>query len=365
MSKNRELLILDEIIRHYTFRQEALSARRLAKQSNLSLSPTTIRNLMDDLSQLGLLTTEGAVRGRIPTQKAYQIHLDGLKLQKPQLRGSGLNIDALDESTGKHLEYALRQVGQFLMEESGLIAVAFLPSRDDALLDWVRLFALEDNQVLVCVRTLFGELWSKLLRSQKPFSQSLLDEVQGFLNETYHRRSLRKIRQDVMRGKPQSVLADMVSVGSAFRMLRRAFEWDNTPRWHFWGQEKLYRWPQYNHPLRLEQLNQILNIPLPLLSALQQGRRMQLPHAASEDLADSPQKSHSFSSKAGSELRIAIGSELGIAGLEDFSLTGCSFQHQGWQGWLALLGPIWMNYAQNLALAHQAADSLNQWLDSL
>ncbi len=341
MNQYRTLVILDEIINHYASHQEALSARLLARNSQLSLSPTTIRNLMDDLSQQGLLTTEGVSRGRIPTPKAYTVYLHRLQ-QQPD---TATEIPPLDELKGKQLKQALDQAGEFLAKESNFTVFAWLPPRNEDPLDWVRLFAIENNQVLVVTRTLFGELWCKVLTSSDPFPQSLLDEVQQYINSNYHKQSLSNIRQDVMVGKPQAVLANMPSIGSAFRLLRRAFEWDDAPRPYYWGKKTIYRWLKFENIQQIKQIEKYFQDPQPLLEVLKQGHSI----------------THSANPK--NELKVAIGSDL--PHFSSISITGCSVQLNQWQAWIALLGPIWMNYQQMIALTHQTTQQFNQWLGSL
>ncbi|HEX7926392.1 MAG TPA: hypothetical protein VF678_02305, partial [bacterium] len=125
---DREAQILDEIIQYYLKHQEAVSARTLSKISRLDLSPTTIRNLMEDLSSGGFLTNEGVPRGRIPTQKAFTVYVTRLGGRAARGHPPELRLQAADGLPT--LGEGLAQVGRALAEQTGWVAVATLPPRD-------------------------------------------------------------------------------------------------------------------------------------------------------------------------------------------------------------------------------------------
>lgn len=333
----REEAILDEIIRYYMSRHEAISARTLSKISRLSLSPTTIRNLMEDLSAEGFLTTQGVTRGRIPTQKAFAIYVRKLGSQRPPHRIRAPEIQPLEEGRPPRLDAALEAMGGFLAEETGLVALAELPGRDRYPLDWVRFFAMPDNQVLVVLQTLFGDLWSKLLVAAERFPEDLLEEVGRFIRQTYRGASLEAVRDDIMAGEPKEILGAMPSLGAGFRMLRKAFEWNDVPGWRFWGESNLFHVPEWSDAEQLLRLHRILRDPALLERALGQGRQIE----------------------GGT---VSIGTELSCPGLEDGALVAFPFGWGPWQGRMAVLGPMRMEYAQVFNLTAQVSRELSTFL---
>ena len=335
----REHAILEEIIQYYLDRHEAISARTLAKISRLSLSPTTIRNLMEDLSTAGLLTTEGVTRGRIPTQKAFAIHVARLGERKVQPKARPPQIAAMEEGKPERLQAVVHQMGRFLAGQTGCLALAALPQHDRYPLDWVRFASMPDRQVLVTLRTLFGDLWCKLLVSADPFPDDLLEEVGRFINTTYRGRTLAAIRNDIMAGEPKELLASMPSLGAAFRMLRKAFEWEQGRDRPTWGTDNLYRIPELHVPEQLLSIHRALSDAEFLSDTLQRGRRV----------------------NGG---WIAIGTETGYPGLENCALTGYPFGWRNWQGLVAVLGPMRMNYAQVFGLTAECAGVIDRFLQN-
>ncbi len=337
---HREMTLLEEIVQHHMQWHRAVSARTLSKISQLALSATTIRNLMEDLSTDGLLTTEGVSRGRVPTQKAYAIYITRMREKKMEskvaLPPSCAQSVANNEEVLR-LESLLRHVGHFLAAESHLVCIAWLGSKEGHLLDWVRLSAAPGNQVLVVIHTLFGRLWSKLIKPSQLFPPDLLDEVQAFLCQRYRGLSIETIREDIMSGEPQEVLGSTQSLGAVFRMLRNAFTWGDESEYKLWGQEYVHTWEECADSVRMLRVLHLLSNPEPLVQALLRGRQL-------------------------STGRISLGNELRVDGLDPFAVVGHPFGGVSWKGWLLVFGPLWMNYTQILGLTGKTASFLDNSL---
>ncbi|HUJ73856.1 MAG TPA: hypothetical protein VL359_03320, partial [bacterium] len=304
--EQREQAILEEIIHYYLQHHEAISARTLAKISRLALSPTSIRNLMEDLSAAGLLTSQGVPRGRVPTQKAFSIYVT--RLRAPPAREEA-PLPGLETGVALTLAEALERVATRLAGQTGCVALAALPHPDLYPLDWVQLSAAPADQVLVVLRTRFGDLWSKLIPTPAPFPDALLGEVAHTLTRAYRGQALGRIREDIMRGEPKELLERMPSMGAAFRMLRRAFEWDAPQRPLLWGEENLVPLLAEAGPEEHLRLHRALHDPALLTQSLAGGLAV---HGA----------------------RVSIGTGTGYRGLEECAVVGQPFGTPSWEGWL-------------------------------
>jgi len=336
-SLQREQGILEEIIRYYMETQEAISARTLSKISTLSLSPTTIRNLMEDLSDAGLLTAEGVTRGRIPTQKAFTLYVTRLRPKRPQSSATLPKVEAMDETGQLSLADVVFQRGDFLARKTGLLVMALLPGKDFFPLRWMRFNTVPEHQVLVVVKTLFGDLWSKTLQSTKPFPEELLFEISRLIGDRYQGQSLAAIRNEIMSGEPKDILENMPSLGAAFRMLRRAFEWGEQDTLLHWGRKNLLQLREYQDPQNLRHLFTILE--------------------DSEVLGGILKHAHPLAGGL-----VVIGTDTGYPGLEQSAVLAFPFSWQDWRGWMAVLGPMHMNYRQVAEYTTEVAHSLSVYL---
>jgi transcriptional regulator of heat shock response len=145
-----------------------------------------------------------------------------------------------------------------------------------------------------------------------------------------------RIRQDIMAGEPKDLLERMPSLGAAFRMLRKAFEWSRSPQ-QAWGQENLFRMQVGQDARHLYLLQQALAHPELLRRGLSAGRKV-------------------------GGAQVALGTETGYEGLEPCALIGHSFGAGHWEGTLGVLGPMGMNYSHILEEVLAAARSLSDYV---
>ena len=74
----RQLTILDAIIRNYLATGEPVGSRTISKYTDLNLSSATIRNEMSDLEEMGYIVQPHTSAGRIPSDKGYRLYVDHL-----------------------------------------------------------------------------------------------------------------------------------------------------------------------------------------------------------------------------------------------------------------------------------------------
>ena len=86
--------LLQLLIRRYIDQGEPVGSRTLSREPGLGLSPATIRNVMSDLEELGLIRSPHTSAGRVPTQLGYRIFVDTMMKVKP------LNNEAIEEISG-------------------------------------------------------------------------------------------------------------------------------------------------------------------------------------------------------------------------------------------------------------------------
>ena len=80
---NRSRQLLKTLIERYIIEGQPVGSRALSKFSGLDLSPATIRNVMSDLEEMGLVASPHTSAGRIPTPKGYRLFVDSLITVQP------------------------------------------------------------------------------------------------------------------------------------------------------------------------------------------------------------------------------------------------------------------------------------------
>jgi len=166
--------------------------------------------------------------------------------------------------------------------------------------------------------------------------------VQRFLCGQVRGHAIAQVREQIMRGEPLDVLGGAASLGAAFRLLRRAFEWGDAPRSLAWGEERLFGVKAFHDADKLVKLHRALRDPELLPRAERRGRAIEGGW-------------------------VVIGNETGQRGLDDLSVVAFPFGWQEgwalpWRGAIAVAGPMHMDYGRVLQSVHGAASALERQL---
>lgn len=126
----RAQYLLKILVNRYIREGQPIGSRTLSKESNIDLSPATIRNVMADLEEMGLVCSPHTSAGRIPTVRGYRLFVDTLlqvnplKSEEEQwLRGQ---LNATYDN-----QQLLEQTSNLLSELTHLTSVVVLPRRHD------------------------------------------------------------------------------------------------------------------------------------------------------------------------------------------------------------------------------------------
>ena len=83
MLNDRARALLKALVERYIVEGQPVGSRTLSRHSGLDLSPASIRNVMADLEELGLVASPHTSAGRVPTPRGYRLFVDTLLTVKP------------------------------------------------------------------------------------------------------------------------------------------------------------------------------------------------------------------------------------------------------------------------------------------
>ena len=137
------------LVEHYIQEGNPVGSRTLAKDSDLSLSPATIRNVISDLEELGLVASPHTSAGRIPTVQGYRLFVDSLltvrELDRSELGQFKQLLDPKVDST----ELLLSNASSLLSGVSQMAGVVTMPKLQVTILRHIEFLPLSDHRVLV------------------------------------------------------------------------------------------------------------------------------------------------------------------------------------------------------------------------
>src|SRR6516225_1317735 len=187
--------IFRRIVESYLESGEPVGSRTLSK-SGLSLSPASIRNTMQDLTQLGLLGAPHISAGRMPTHAGLRLFVDGLLEVGDVAEEERRSIEARLRAHGRNYEDALNEASAILSGLAGGAAVVVTPTRD-AGVKHVEFVALGGERTLAIMVFEDGTVENRLIRLPAGVTPSALQEASNFLNTRLRGRTVVEARVDL------------------------------------------------------------------------------------------------------------------------------------------------------------------------
>ena len=192
----REREILTAIVETFIATGEPVGSRTLARANREGLSPATIRNVMADLSDAGLLEQPHTSAGRVPTTEAYRYYVE-------QLTGKARLSDE-DENIIQDSLHGIADVQEFMERTSHVLSllshnvgVAVAIGGPKNALEHVYFSRLGDQKVLAVLVTRSGLVRDRVLRLDLP--QSELDAAARFINENFRGWTMEALRTELAR----------------------------------------------------------------------------------------------------------------------------------------------------------------------
>jgi len=190
--------IFRQIVESYLATGEPVGARNLSRILPMTLSPASVRNVMSDLEQLGLVYAPHTSAGRLPTETGLRFFVDAL-----------MQIGDLTEHDRKAIEAQVAGAGQsksleaVLTEASGLLsglsraAGVVLTAKSNQRLKHIEFVRLEPERALVVLVTEDGQVENRVLNIPVGLPTSALIEAANFLNARIRGRTLAEVRAEI------------------------------------------------------------------------------------------------------------------------------------------------------------------------
>ncbi|PKD38599.1 heat-inducible transcriptional repressor HrcA [Methylomonas sp. Kb3] len=195
----RSLYLLKTLVERYIQDGQPVGSRLLSKDPQLKLSPASIRNVMADLEEMGLIHSPHTSAGRVPTVSGYRLFVDSLLTVKPL---ASSELDQLQHGLKGEADKAsdvLNKASKLLSDVTRMAGVVTLPRRESVTLRHIEFLPMSNTRVLVIFVTDDQEVHNKIIHTHKQFSSAELQQAANYLNSVYSGRSLAKIRDLVVR----------------------------------------------------------------------------------------------------------------------------------------------------------------------
>ncbi|MDG0853817.1 heat-inducible transcriptional repressor HrcA [Roseateles puraquae] len=214
MLDERSKSLLKTLVERYIADGQPVGSRTLSKASGLELSPATIRNVMADLEELGLIASPHTSAGRIPTPRGYRLFVDTMLTAQPGL---------IDVETAKlqpdQPQRVIASAAQMLSNLSSFVGVVTAP-RKPSVFHHIEFLRLGERRVLVILVSPDGDVQNRVIFTAQDYSQSELAEASNRLNAGYVGLTLEAVRErlrhevDALCGEIGQLMSAAVEVGT-------------------------------------------------------------------------------------------------------------------------------------------------------
>ena len=190
---SRSAAVLREIVEQYVETGGPVGSRTLSRRLPMPLSPATIRNVMADLTEAGLLFAPHTSAGRLPTDRGLRLFVDGLLQFGDISPGEREQIATALEARGRSLQDTLGEVSSMLSGLSSAAGLVLAP-KSDGEVRHIEFVPLGPGRALVILVSADGQVENRVIEIPPGLPPSSLNHASNYLNAQLSGRSLSELR---------------------------------------------------------------------------------------------------------------------------------------------------------------------------
>src|SRR5713101_5044276 len=340
LNSKRNQQILADIVRAYVTTGEPVSSRTISKSHSEQLSSASIRNVMADLEDAGLLFQPHTSAGRVPTAAAYRFFAQQIAAQAT-LSEEDKNWIRQELEGATTAEEVTERAGHMLAAVSRGLGIIVMPPLAHTVLEHVRFLLLPDGRVVVVLISVGGATRDKILRPERNFTQADLDRTAEYLNTHYARWTLEAIRGDLMTKLAQERERYEKIAGDALALCDPSLLADSTAQQVYMeGAAQIAAAPEFADQAQLREL----------LAAIEEKHRLV---ALLNICIDAPEPVY---------VQIGI-DEMSAAGQNLALISAAYTRRDHMQGSLGVLGPMRMQYERAMTAVAYVAQLFGETLN--
>ena len=212
MLDDRAKLLLKALVERYIADGQPVGSRTLSRATGIELSPATIRNVMSDLEELGLIVSPHTSAGRIPTARGYRLFVDTmLTVRQGQFATQSLAPDQPQK--------VISNAANLLSSLSQFVGVVIAPRRSSVFRQ-IEFLRLSERRLLVIIVSPDGDVQNRVIFTEVDYTQANLVEAANYLNSHYVGLALEEVRArlqnevETLRSEIASLMQAAVTVSS-------------------------------------------------------------------------------------------------------------------------------------------------------
>lgn len=340
---DRQAEILFALVELFNHSGEPVGSKAIARLGHIRVSSATIRNVMGDLEEQGLLHQPHTSAGRVPTSEGMRFYVDCL-IESGRLVGRKEGDWEMKLRGGPvaDVDTLVRSAGQVISQITRLTSIVSSPRVGSIRLKDLHLAWVSEHRVLAILVTEDGRVFNRIIHVEERLDPESLSRMQAYLSELVVGLNIEEVRR--------RVLQELRSETARYRQfMRRALEISQVAlevatRSELFVEGSL-------HMLEFAELAGDIERIRDVLGGLEDRERVL---GVLDGVCESM------------EVQTLIGAELGSDWGSDLSLIACGYGKGGMQaGLVGVIGPIRMNYARLIPIVEHTARILSKELEEL
>ena len=325
--------LLRTLIGRYIRGGEPVGSQTLARHAGLDVSPATIRNILADLEDAGLLASPHASAGRVPTAQGYRVFVDSLLQVQPLREGEVARLRE-ELPAGAGTQALLGSASELLSAMTRFVGVVSVPRREQFAFRRIEFVAIDPQRVLCVLVFADGEVENRILATRRAYGGSELERISNHLNNQFAGLPLQHIRRALLRELRVARDEMQQLLARSMELAEQALA-PGPDDLLLAGQTRLMGVQDLSDVERLRELFEAFARKREILQLLDRTVQAQ-------------------------GIRIFIGEETGLAPLEGVSLVTAPYAASDGQvlGVLGVIGPTRMAYERVIPVVQAAADVL-------
>lgn len=336
----REKEVLKFIVENFVKSALPIGSRNISKQTDLNLSPASIRNIMSDLEDLELISTPHTSAGRVPTDKGYRFYVNSL-MKDERLTEDEKNylksFFAENESASLDNGKVFSEISLILGKISHQLTIVTQPFLNEGVLQNIELVNISSNKILVVLNISGGFVKTVIMEIDVEVSKSKLDALSIFLNEKLQGLSLKVIRETFKERVKDSSLVDANLIQMFINSKDKIYgDDDANDKFFVGGRGEIILQPEFDDPVSFKNIIEIA-----------EDRNLVIHILNSSDFKEG-------------DVTVKIGEEIQEGKLKDYSLILSSYKMGNVKGNVGIIGPKRINYPKMITLLKYTSHLLSE-----
>lgn len=323
----RQLTILDAIIRNYLATGEPVGSRTISKYTDLNLSSATIRNEMSDLEEMGYIVQPHTSAGRIPSDKGYRLYVDHLIEQNEKKDKEISDMKEFVIEKTEKMDKILKQAAKMLATNTNYATLVSAPDVNHNKVKFIQLSQVDDQHLLAVIVMNNNMVRNKMVNLYEALDNETILKLNILLNTSLNGLAMNEINLGtIARLKEQAGIHSGI-VSDVLDALVQTFAESEDLKIYTSGATNILKYPELSDSESVATL----------LSTFEE--KEELASLVTESLSDSEKTNN------GTGIQVYIGNESPIQTMKDCSVVTATYDlGEGVKGTIGIVGPKRMDY---------------------